>query len=255
MSKTKSVATLFAIGVACTLSATAQAMSFHAAPPLLYLGGSVVPNDWQMWEEAMSRYDKEITIIVLHDSGGGDSGAGRKIGNDIRQRKLATVVSGRCSSACANMFLGGVSRQYATAGDTNRQHVLGYHGSYNKITKTLNLKRTADYFVTMTDGKMSEEFVNKFIKLENKAGLMRFMHRDQRIKPTDPLVQLCNGTEERSKRDEQCAKLPDIDALSQGVITSWEVRLIPAPPKPSAEKATFASWHSSSANFLAYDGN
>ncbi len=237
------------------LIGSSQAMSFYAAPPLLYLGGSVVPSDWQMWEEAMSRYDKEITTIVLHDSGGGDSGAGRKIGNDIRQRKLATVVSGQCSSACANMFLGGVSRQYAAVGDTKRQHVLGYHGSYNKITKTLNSKRTADYFVTMTDGKMSEEFVNKFIKLENKAGLMRFMHRDQRSNPTAPLTQLCNGTEERSKRDEQCAILPDVDALQKGVVTTWEARVIPEPPKPSAERATFASWQSTATTLLAYEGN
>ncbi len=173
-----------------------HAMSFHAAPPVLYLGGGVVPEDWNTWEEAMIRFDGQISTLVFHDSGGGDSMAGRKIGVDIRQRGFATVVSGRCSSACANMFLAGGTRQYA-APDKIKRHVLGYHGSYNKTTKVLNRNRTADYFVDMTDGKMSEDFVDRFIKLENKSGLMRFFHRDQRVNFDDPLVQLCKGDEER----------------------------------------------------------
>ncbi len=233
-----------------------HAMSFYAAPPLLYLGGGVVPGDWETWEDAMIRFDNQITTIVFHDSGGGDSAAGRKIGNDIRKRGFTTVVSGRCSSACANMFLGGTTRQFANAAD-KRENVLGYHGSYNKTTKALNTKRTGDYFVEMTGGKMSEEFVARFIKLENKAGLLRFVHRDQRAQSGDPLALLCNGTEERSKRIEQCQRLPDADALTQGVVTTWEQRVIVLPPKPSPEKATFASWRadSNAAKFLEYQGN
>ena len=220
---------------------TCHAMSFYAAPPLLYLGGGVVAEDWNTWEEAMIRFDGQISTIVLHDSGGGDSMAGRKIGVDIRQRGFDTVVSGRCSSACANMFLAGVERQYAVP-DKSKRHVLGYHGSYNKTTKVLNPNRTADYFVEMTDGKMREDFVDRFIKLENKSGLMRFFHRDQRVNFDDPLAQLCKGDEDRTKRDEQCERLADIDALNVGVVTSWRVVGVPAPPLPATDKITKASW-------------
>ncbi|MCA3063417.1 MAG: hypothetical protein ING61_08105 [Rhodocyclaceae bacterium] len=228
------------LAVAC-LSSNAQAMSFHAAPPLLYLGGGVVPEDWNTWEEAMIRFDGQLTTIVLHDSGGGDSTAGRKIGLDIRKRGFNSIVSGRCSSACANMFLAGVDRQYAAA-DKNRRHVLGYHGSYNKVTKELNRNRAGDYFIEMTNGKMGEDFVDRFIKLENRSGLMRFFHRHQRLQYDDPSVQLCKGSEERAKRDEQCEHLPDIDALSVGVVTSWNTTSIPPPPTPTREKKTVASW-------------
>jgi hypothetical protein len=37
-----------------------HAMSFNAQPPMLYLGGAVVPSDWDAWQEAMTRYPNEI---------------------------------------------------------------------------------------------------------------------------------------------------------------------------------------------------
>ena len=222
---------------------SASAMSFEARPPHLYLGGPVVREDWDTWQEAMTRYDGKIEYVVLHQSGGGDSMAGRKIGQDIRDRKLKTVVMGRCSSACANMFLAGITRQY---GDKVLpvQTVLGYHGSYNKTSGKMNTRRTGDYFVQMTDGKMSEEFIERFIRLEKKQGLMRFVHKDQRINPTQPLAMLCNGDEERAKRDEQCEKLEGIDALDKGVVTTWDTLTVPAPKAPTRQKTSEALWRS-----------
>ena len=181
-----------------SISSLVSAMSFHAAPPYLYLGGGVVRSDWDAWQEAMKKFDGNIDTIVLHDSGGGDSLAGRRIGDDIRTRKLGTVVLGRCSSACANMFLGGVTRQYAELKPTVHT-VLGYHGSYNKETKELNRKKSPDYFLKMTDGKMSEEFVERFIRLENKRGLLRLVHPVQLLRVSEPLAMLYKGDEERNR--------------------------------------------------------
>jgi hypothetical protein len=183
--------TLLALTVAC-LTTAAQAMTFTLSPPVLYLGGPVVGSDWDAWEEAMKRFGADIKVVALHDSGGGDSLAGRRIGNDIRKRNLQTVVHGRCSSACANMFLGGKERQFALT-DGKITAVLGYHGSYSKRTHEVNRNRTADYFLDMTDGKMDAEFVERFIRLENQKGLMRFFHPAQRGKPDDPLALLCLG--------------------------------------------------------------
>jgi hypothetical protein len=233
-------------------------MSFHASPPLLYLGGPVVQTDWAAWEEAMQKYDGQIQTIVFHESSGGDSNTGRRIGRDIRKRMLNTVVAGRCASACANMFLAGVSRQFATSADKDRIF-LGYHGSYNKVTKALNTKRTPDYFVEMTAGKMTEEFVNRFIRLENRSGLMRFMHRDQ-INANTPLTMLCKGDEDRTKRNERCEKLTDVDAIAVGVLTTWETLEIAAPPKPTREKTTLTSWQQGASTNQAtglteYQGN
>ncbi len=226
-----------------------SAMTFHAAPPVLYLGGTVVATDWDAWLEAMTRFgggpDGAITTIVFHQSGGGDSSAGRLIGNNIRKRKLNTVVYGRCASACANMFLGGITRQFAIVpvnGGKLEATFLGFHGSYSKSTKALNTKRPGDYFLALTDGKMSEEFVEKFIRLENKKGLLRLVHPRQAALQKMPLALLCKGDELPAKRAEQCEHLDGVDALTQGVVTTWDEATIKPPPTPSNEKLTVKSW-------------
>lgn len=221
----------------------APAMSFVAAPPYLYVGGPVVREDWDTWEEAMIRFDGKIEFIVLHQSGGGDSFAARRIGYDIRKRGFKTVVLGRCSSACANMFLAGVTRQFG-ASTLPVQTVLGYHGSYSKATGQLNTRRTGDYFAQMTDGKMDEAFVERFIKLENKQGLMRFVHKDQRLSDTQPLAMLCQGDEDRRKRDELCEKLDNVDALAKGVVTTWDTHRVEVPKAPTKQKVSEAAWRS-----------
>lgn len=215
----------------------ASAMTMTAQPPVLYLGGRVLPGDWDAWQDIMLRVGAQIDTIALYDSGGGDSRAGRSIGEDIRKRKLRTVVSGRCSSACANMFLGGSTRQYALV-DGRITGVLGYHGSYNKQTKRVNTRRSGDYFVQMTDGKMDEAFVERFIRLENQRGLMRFFHPVQRGKPDDPLVFLCTGNENRNELYEQCERIADVDALSHGVVTTWGVYELAAPPRITGASGT-----------------
>ena len=220
---------------------SATAMTFTVSPPTLYLGGAVVASDWDAWQDAMQRFGPQIDTVVLHDSGGGDSAAGRRIGADIRERKLRTVVHGRCSSACANMFLGGVERQFALT-DKKITAVLGYHGSYNKKTHEVNRRKPGDYFVQMTDGKMDSEFVERFIRLEKQRGLMRFFHPMQRAKIDDPLVMLCYGDEDRAQLFEQCERVPEIDALSKGVVTTWGVYEIEPPPKLDSGRATRKSW-------------
>jgi hypothetical protein len=224
-------------------SSCASAMSFYVDPPNLFLGGGVVRSDWSAWEEAMIKFDGKIDTIVFYDSGGGDSLAGRRIGEDIRARKLGTVVLGRCSSACANMFLGGVTRQYASP-KAHVHTVLGYHGSYNKKTRELNRNKSPDYFLHMTDGKMSEEFVERFIRLENKSGLLRLVHPKQLLKTSEPLAMLCKGDEDKDRREEECEKLDGVDALLKGVVTTWDTREIPTPPKATREKITVKLWES-----------
>ena len=212
------------------LPATAPAMTFTAQPPVLYAGGRVLPGDWEAWRDLMLRVGDRIDTVAFYESGGGDSRAGRSIGEDIRKRKLRTVVSGRCSSACANMFLGGSTRQFALV-DGKVTGVLGYHGSYNKETKRVNTRRSGDYFVQMTDGKMDEAFVERFIRLENQKGLMRFFHPVQRGKPDEPLVLLCTGNENRNELYEQCERIADVDAMTQGVVTTWGVYELALPPR------------------------
>ena len=250
MKSTSLIARLVMVSI-CTIASNVLAMTFYVDAPYLYLGGGVVRTDWDAWEEAMIRFDGKIDTIVFHDSGGGDSLAGRKIGEDIRKRKLNTVVLGRCSSACANMFLGGVARQYA-AKQPRVHTVLGYHGSYNKKTKEVNRNKSPDYFLSMTNGKMDERFIERFIRLENKNGLLRLVHPKQLLRASEPLAMLCNGEEERSKREEQCEKLNDVDALAKGIVTTWDTRNVPTPPAVSREKITVKVWEAQDAKSTNY---
>jgi transposase len=219
-----------------------EAMTFHATPPTLYLGGAVVESDRVAWNDAMNRFGSNLTTIVFNQSGGGDSPTARFIGRDIRKRQFTTAVYGRCTSACATMFLGGTVRQFATTASKSESTVLGFHGSYNKTTKALIKKRSSDYFLEMTNGKMNEDFIEKFIRLENKKGLLRLIHPAQSLKQKAPLAMLCKGNELAARRVEQCEHLDGVDALKQGVVTTWEQREIIAPPAPSNEKVTVKSW-------------
>jgi len=225
---------------------SAQAMTFSVAPPVIYLGGVVVASDWDAWQEAMLRFGTQIDTVVLYESPGGHSAAGRNIGGDIRKRGLRTVVHGRCSSACANMFLGGSTRQFALT-EGKITGVLGFHGSYRRSkysqhSMSLARPRGPDYFLQMTDGKMDAEFVERFIRLENSQGLMRFFHPAQRGTPNEPLVVLCLGDEDRWKLNEQCERIADVDALSKGVVTTWGVYELAPPPALGRDGVTIKSW-------------
>ena len=216
-------------------------MHFVAEPPYLHLMGRVVDTDWAVWEEAMKRYQGQVDTIVFHRSPGGHSNTGRNIGKSIRERGLKTVVAGRCVSACANMFLGGKDRRFTTRlGDG--PPVLGYHGSYNRQTKQVNKKKSGDYFVQMTDGKMSEELVERFIRIENYKGMLYFVHPEQRKSKSNPLAYLCNGDEDTRNFDGACAAARDVDALSTGVVTSWQLSPTPKAPKAPSKDPTTKNW-------------
>ena len=215
----------------------AWAMQFIAEPPYLHLSGHVDPTDWPAWQEAMTRYAGKIDTIVFHDSPGGHSNTGRDIGHSIRKGGLRTVVDGRCISACANMFLGGKVRQFAKR-SAEEDIVLGYHGSYNRETKAVNRKKSGKYFSELSDGKMDDELIERFIRIEKKSGALLFSHPSYRASPTDPIVLFCTGDEPRKKRAELCERPKDIDALAVGVVTTWDLATVPSIPKTKVTGTT-----------------
>jgi hypothetical protein len=219
---------LFAAPVLAMLCAwTAQraaAMTFDAQPPLLYLRGRVVNSDWLVWEDAMSRF--HIDTVIFGNSPGGDAWTARRIGRYIRGKRMTTVVAGRCISACANMFLGGVERQFSSTLN-DRPTVLGFHGIYRRNTGE-RVDVPVDYFLSLTDGKMSSEVAKTFTRLENRKGALYFIHRAQRSGEAQALAYLCEGEEEATQSCEQCENKPELDAVRVGVLTTWELRDLPA---------------------------
>lgn len=220
-----------------------RAMTFDAQPPLLYLGGRVATSDWAAWEDAMTRF--RIETVVFGNSNGGDAQTGRRIGRAIRSKGMETVVAGRCLSACANMFLGGVERQFI-ASLHEQPTVLGYHGTYRRNTGE-HVNVPVDYFLSLTNGRMSDEVAKTFTSLENRNGALYFIHRSQRTRDTQALAYLCEGDEDDTRRDEKCENISAFDAVSVGVLTTWDLRAVPGwsfvPSRRQRERGvTIKSW-------------
>ena len=213
----------------------ASGMHFTAEPPVLHIQGRVSPDDWATWEDAMARYRGTIDTVVLHNSPGGHSATGRKIGEAIRALGMRTVVAGRCRSACADMFLGGKERLFT---ESPGEAVLGYHGTYNKVTKQVNKTRPGDYYVKMTDARMGQDVIERFIRLENNKGFLFLVHPEQHKRKALPLAYLCKGDENTRNFAGECASVDGVDALSSGVVTSWKLVATPKAPKaPPVPKA------------------
>src|SRR4051812_1853169 len=95
--------------IACVAMAFAQplaAMQLVVDPPFLHLSGHVDSGDWAQWEQTMERYGARIDTVVFHNSPGGDSITGRRIGHAIRERVfepwspgIACQPARTCSSA------------------------------------------------------------------------------------------------------------------------------------------------------------
>ena len=65
---------LLAVTAFALLSGQSHAISFKFVAPVLYPGGSVVPDDWAAWQEAMGRSGPQVDTIVLHAPTAGNSG-------------------------------------------------------------------------------------------------------------------------------------------------------------------------------------
>ncbi len=90
----------------------------------------------------------------------------------------------------------------------------------------------------MTNGKMDAGFAERFIRLENKNGLLRLVHPGQLLRASKPLAMLCFDAEDRNRREEKCQKLNGVDALAKCVVTTWDTCAVPTAPTVTREKIT-----------------
>ena len=99
-------------------------MSFVGEGQSVIMSGSVVGSECETLESILSK--NNIELVVLKDSGGGDTRAGYCVGALVRERGLSTAIRGRCASSCSRMWLGGVER--TLEGPNSR---MGLYGNYN----------------------------------------------------------------------------------------------------------------------------
>jgi hypothetical protein len=137
--------------------------------PFIHLSGKVDKTDWAAWQEALQRNAGKVDTVVFHNSPGGDSATGRRIGHSIRENKLRTVVDGPLRLRVRQYV---PRRNGAAVRLARRQQeiVLGYHGSYNKRDEGREQEEERSYFSELTDGKMDDELIERFIRIEKKSG-------------------------------------------------------------------------------------
>jgi hypothetical protein len=93
----------------------------------LNLDGAVT---WRMHDEFIAALDSNPGIKKVHlNSLGGQTAVGHRLAAKIRERKLDTLITDKCASACTVMFGGGVRRILGRNGQ------LGFHSNAPTFTK------------------------------------------------------------------------------------------------------------------------
>jgi len=92
----------------------AYAASYRTqSPGIVVLSGSIDADDERKMENILAngrRIGSPLRLLVLEWSNGGNTDASMAIANLLQRNQVSTRVTGDCSSACATIFAGGVSR-------------------------------------------------------------------------------------------------------------------------------------------------
>ena len=205
------------------LANNAKSMTFEVREQSIVMSGPVTGIELRVLENTLEDHP-DITTVILKNSTGGDARTGYAVGEFIRERKLNTALSGYCISSCSRMFLGGVQRQYSDEQPLEKTFV-GLHGNYAEDGRLLSARMgyLKDWILKYSDEKANPELVDQWVHIPNHKGYAAFYHRDAKILDGTQKVLLCQGIEERGKRFEQCAKPQLGDALTNGIVTTWNI--------------------------------
>jgi hypothetical protein len=199
----------------------ARAMEFHAVGDILVLSGAVDGADLVRLKDHLA--ERKFKLVLLHDSPGGDLFNGYQLANRIRSEGLDTAVSGKCESACALVFLGGVQRSFSD-GSPIGVTMVGLHGAYHFQTgePLPELSPRMAYVIrTMTGGKYPPDLLQRTVYTKHPHDLVYAFH-PRRFQPET----LPRGVMECLKQDDasfKCAMIEGLDAIAIGVVTNPDI--------------------------------
>ncbi len=195
-------------------------MEFKRLGNTLILSGEVVARDL---DKAKTEFKTMpiIAHVVLRNSMGGNSWTGYRLGELFRENSVTTAVSGHCISACSRLFLGGKQRMFSDDYPASLTFV-GLHGHYDfgKLnTQAVEKDDLARWTIKYTDGKVDPKLLQRWIRIERRAGDARFYPASVAAFWKDVSF-LCTGTE--SSRPAQCERL-GTTGLAQGIVTTTQL--------------------------------
>ncbi|HVE51824.1 MAG TPA: hypothetical protein VNB23_00425 [Ramlibacter sp.] len=216
----------------CAALAPAAAMEFHPVGDTLVLSGPVVSDDLVRLRNHLA--SGRFSLVLLHESPGGDLWNGYQVGNRIREEGLRTAVSGRCESACALIFLSGIERSF-TDGRPLAQTMVGLHGAHAVDTKRPlpELSPRMAYMIrTMTGWKYPPDLLERTVYPRHAEDIVYAFHPARYEAPGRGVVECLKQPDVSFK----CTMLQGHDALGIGVITNPDVLPLPAPVKELLER-------------------
>ncbi len=200
----------------------ARAMGFEQVDATLILSGLVVDGDLARLRDALVG-DKGLRQVLLHNSPGGDAWTGLRLGREIRQARLNTLLSGQCASACGLMFLGGVERR-VTDGAPVRENRLLLHGAWDLATGlplSAAAPELAHHIRQMTDGKYPEALMQQTVNPAHAQDFMEFAITPRMLRQPEPRgVFQCLIVSDTPR---QCKELAGYSAINTGVVTHADI--------------------------------
>ena len=203
-------------------------MTMRVANDQVILSGRLVPGDAADFQ-ALLDANPGVKTVVFWNSPGGAAIANRAISRMIADRKLATAVAGYCVSACAMMFLSGVTRSFSD-GEALDVTSLGYHGNYlpgGELNQELRLQQLKRTVLEETGGKADPALVDRWLHLPDQHNTVRFRYpgTDESSKATT--VFQCSGAGPNRGDYAGCAPIAGVNALTMGIITSTQIVHVP----------------------------
>jgi hypothetical protein len=214
-----------AIGLVC---ATAQAIETTCRDGALIASGEFKLGDHLVIRRELDRCGRG-GLVLFRDSPGGNAHAGFETGRMLRERKVATAVSGLCFSACAIAFLGGVERSFASDRRPS-ETMLGFHPMRHRLSGVQDpqgAELMARYIRDMTDGRMTGRALDDAIRTARAESLLLVLHPSVSSILVDGAVRICLEPPGPGSDIRSCPPVTGVDALTLGVITSGRRIAVP----------------------------
>ena len=206
------------------LALSSWSMEFKLVGSTLVMSGLVVSDDLARLKDQLTT--EQVTLVLLHQSPGGDLWNGLRLAERIRDNALPTAVSGKCESACGLIFLGGVERSF-TDGRALDQTMIGLHGAHNAKTKQAMPEMGAQmgYFIrAMTAEKFPRHLLDRTVYPKDSRDIIYVFHPRRFLDQSMPrgVMECLRQPEEKYK----CKMIETLDALSTGVITNPDIIIL-----------------------------
>jgi len=211
----------------------ARSMEFNAVGDTLVLSGPVDGGDLARLRDHMA--GAHFRLVLLHESPGGDLFNGYQLANWVRSEHLATAVSGKCESACALIFLGGVERSFSD-GRPLGETMVGLHGAFHYETHQALPElspRMAYVIKTMTGGKYPPDLLQRTVYPLHPDNLVYAFHPLRFENGPRRGIMEC---QKLTDGEFSCTMIDGLDAIKIGVVTNPEILKLPADVKQVLER-------------------